>query len=721
MVARARRTKATVRPKPERKAKGSAKGAPKLTKRREKRAGAPEKSKAAARKDPTETGDPGKRDLMYGGFTLRLHDRDRQGDKPAVYDQKLRPVIFAADDPGANRPAATSHGDTGVAAAAPGRPGGAPTTVPSVTTHLANDTTLVANLQSDLWTLGFWVFPRTSDGKSVLTGVFDWRTEWAVREFQIAAAMPNVAVQDVKKKPSGEECRTIGKYLSTLSAKKNDKVYTGPASGVVTPETAALIRHWLDGKNNYRCPLVVQVFRMKDAPEADGDRKGKGKKQKSGKGPKKQAKKVRDGIYVENVWRHDEVPHTAQQMVAWDFSGHYQPPSTCKDEGIVVGRYSIYAGYGGPSSYPEDGHCWPETQLSPEVVFGKEWEDLEGHQKSAFLAVGAVGSVECRGFLDSVNFFDNCHGSAGPFHWTMPKSNGSGGEYGGFMALLELKYPDAFKTCFGSLGLWGPRWSNTVARDGRALVSASNATYGGYVYTRSADGTFEQHPSKERPFADTYWLRSWQWAYRLEMAARTSAAYRSTMWEYACVRIREIRKLDQIHDWLPAECKPAGGARLTIGDVVTSQQGMAVLTRIHVRWSGALSAASKGKKGKAKPILHDAIKAVLADTSLKDSDGKVLDWRRPPSRWSDLHQKAIVDALIRAVETLAKPKQRKSVEEARYWPLAAANRGVSERGATGEKKMKNRPVAAGATWIPAGANLEEFGPSCGRNTFTASR
>jgi hypothetical protein len=717
VVARARRSKATVRPKPERKAKGSAKGAPKLAKKREKKTAAPPaKSKDTARKDPTETGDPEKRDRMYGGFTLRLHDHDRQGDKPAVYDQKLRPVIFAADAPGANRPAATSSGApaAGAAASTPARPGGTPTTAPTVTTHLANDTTLVANLQSDLWTLGFWVFPRTSDGKPTLTGVFDWSTEWAVREFQIAAAMPNVAVQDVKKKPSDDECKTLGKYLSTLSAKKNDKVYTGAASGVVTPETAALIKHWLDGKNNYRCPLVVQVFRMKDPPEPDEGHKKKGKKPKGGKGPERQVNKVRDGIYAENIWRHDEVPHTSQQMVAWDFSGHYQPPSTCEDKGVVVGRYSIYSGYGGPSSYPEDGHCSPATQLSPSVVFGKEWKDLEDSEKSFFRAVAAVGSVECRGFLDSVNFYDNCHGSAGPFHWTMPKSDGSGGEYGGFMALLELKHPDAFKTCFSSLGLWGPRWNGSMAKDGRSLVSASNGTYGGYVYTRNTDGTFEQHPSKERPFANTYWLRSWQWAYRLEMAARTSADYRATMWEYACVRIREIRKLDQIHDWLPAECRPAGGARLTIGDVVTSAQGIAVLTRVHVRWSGALSAASKGKKGKAKPVLHDAIKAVLADTSLKDSDGEVLDWKGPPSEWNDLHQEALVDAIVHAVGTLAEPKQQQSVEGARYWPLAVANGRVLRR-------KEQRPVAAAsATWIPAGADLEEYGPSCARNSFTAS-
>lgn len=715
MVARARRSKATARPKPERKAKGSAKGAPKLAKKREKKAAAPAKSKEAAHKDPTETGGPGTRDRLYGGFTLRLHDHDRQADNPAVYDQKLRPVVFAAEAAGARRPAATSTGAGASAGATAGAvpPGTAPTAAFSMTTHLANDTTLIANLQSDLWTLGFWVFSRTADGKPVLTGIFDWHTEWAVREFQIAAAMPNVAVQDVKKKPSDEECKTLGKYLSTLSAKKNDKIYTGPASGVVTPETAALIKHWLDGKNNYRCPLVVQVFRMKAPPEG----KKKGKKQEIGRQPKSQATMVRDGIYTENIWRHDEVPHTAQQMVAWDFSGHYQPPSTCEDDGIVVGRYSIYSGFGGPSSYPEDGHCWPETQLSPSVVFGKDWNDLEKSERSFFRAVAAVGSVECRGFLDSVNFYDNCHGSAGPFHWTMPKSDGSGGEYGGFMALLELKHPDAFKTCFSSLGLWGPRWNSSIAKDGRAPVSVSNATYGGYVYTRNADGTFEQHPSNVRPFANTYWLRSWQWAYRIEMAARTCADYRAAMWEYACVRIREIRKLDQIHDWLPDACKPTGDVRLTIGDVVTSAQGMAVLTRIHVRWSGALSAASKGKKGKAKPVLHDAIKAVLADTSLKDSKGDALKWTDPPSVWGDLHEKALVDAIVRAVGALAERKQVESVEGARYWPLTVASGRALEKAGAGKDTEKSPVAAASATWIPASANLKDHAPSCLRKSF----
>ena len=194
--------------------------------------------------EPTERGPAGNRDLPYGGFVLRLFDHDKKGAPPAVYDSKLRDVIFPCDRP-INAQVATSPGTADAA---------------QICNVQDGDTQVIAKLQRDLWTLGFWIFPRTTkDGVvgPVVTGVFDWRTEWSVREFQIAAAMPNVAIQDVRKRPTVDECKSPGKYLSTLSGKKNDKIFPEHPSGVVTPKTAEWIKYWLT--KHYRCPVVIQA------------------------------------------------------------------------------------------------------------------------------------------------------------------------------------------------------------------------------------------------------------------------------------------------------------------------------------------------------------------------------------------------------------------------------------------------------------------------------
>ena len=75
-------------------------------------------------------------------------------------------------------------------------------------------------------------------------------------------------------------------------------------------------------------------------------------------------------------------------------------------------------------SKPEKAEqCWPETELGPQSLLGKTWETMSDAEKSTLRAICAVGEQECYGYLDCVNFYDNCHGSMGPCHWTMPKED----------------------------------------------------------------------------------------------------------------------------------------------------------------------------------------------------------------------------------------------------------------------------------------------------------
>jgi hypothetical protein len=516
--------------------------------------------------------------------------------------------------------------------------------------------------------------------------------------------MPNVAVQDVKKEPTEAECRTTGKYLASLSATKNACDFKGSPNGVVDAATRDALKLWL--AKNYRCPLVIQAMQEVLEPARKG---------------KKPMKKIWV-IHTENLWCHDEVPHTAQRMFAWDFSEHFKLPEGRTNERISVGQYKFYLAWCGPASYPDKGQCWKEAQLSPAILTGQSWAEMGAKEKSTFRAVAAVGAQECLGYLDSVNFYDNCHGSAGPCHWTMPKEDGkaqndgtrkaSGGEFSGFMALLERDYPDAFKKCFSNFGLWGAHWAGVPAADGRSPVSCACATYTGYVYTirhapKDLKSQFEQHPSETRSFAETNWLRSWQWAYRLEMAARTCAEYREAMWKYACLRIEGIRDLNQVDAWLPSSCRAKADQKITLGEVVTSERGMAALLRLHVRFPLGLV---KGKNA----FLRKALKQVMASKSLKDEHGKPLKWEIPPSQWTTEHEVALVDALVSCTNA----KQRVTVEQARYWPLAFANGKILVKEEKIGTKVKSTPLfAKSASWIPDGSDPVEFASSEERGSF----
>jgi hypothetical protein len=261
-----------------------------------------------------------------------------------------------------------------------------------------------------------------------------------------------------------------------------------------------------------------------------------------------------------------------------------------------------------------------------------------------------------------VNFWDNCLGSVGHYHWTMPKSDCSTGELCAFIGLLESRHPDTFDKCFGKFGLWGPAWDQAKAT-GRPYTGRG-AVMGGYVYTKDETGKFERHPAP-RAFAEAAWLRSWQAAYRLEMAARTCKEFREAMWDYAKHRVEVIRTLTAADDWLSTGSK-AGKPKITFADIFSSERGMALLLRLHV-WRPAFLTAKKKTK-KVEPILHDALAKLIADGTLTDDDGNEV----APADWTIAQEEALLDTMTRMVGERRKLDAQASMQRARYWPLAVS-------------------------------------------------
>lgn len=103
-------------------------------------------------------------------------------------------------------------------------------------------------LQSGLRELGFAVVGNPD-------GDFGPHTEWAVREFQIAARWNTVARQAVSA-----DC-----YADTLEPVENPVRLTSTVTGVADDELVDLVQRWT--RESLRCPVVLEAWDVhKGAP-----------------------------------------------------------------------------------------------------------------------------------------------------------------------------------------------------------------------------------------------------------------------------------------------------------------------------------------------------------------------------------------------------------------------------------------------------------------------
>jgi hypothetical protein len=182
------------------------------------------------------------------------------------------------------------------------------------------------------------------------------------------------------------------------------------------------------------------------------------------------------------------------------------------------------------------------------------------------------------------------------------------------------------------------------------------------------------------------------------------------MWKYALLRIKGIRAFDQVDAWLPNACKTKDRPKLTIGDIITSERGMAVVLRLHVRFSLSLILGRKA-------ILRAALQKVMAAKAATDVHGNPIKWEMPPVGWTAEHEVALVDAIVDCVNA----KQRTSVEQARYWPLSVRNGKPIEKEVTvGNKKEKRFVLASTASWIPDSEDPADYAPDDERDSFKFS-
>ncbi len=489
------------------------------------------------------------------------------------------------------------------------RSGDAGDTVPGQVT-----TPYVQQLQQDLMTLGFRIVGEAN-------GIFDLQTEWAVREFQIYAKMEYAARED----PDAS-----GSYVNRLSQVENpvDLRYNGPVSGVVNEKTRSILRHWLT--NNWRCPVVVEAWNM-----AGGNRNRIYRN---------------DRENGENIWLHRDVTSTAPRMYVRDFSNYYDLPDTRDDnELIVLGDYTAYSNWGGPRSVPPR-HTWDEAEMLPEYLVGLG--DMDASQLSTYKVVRAVSEVECLGFFDCVNSYDNAFVSLGPCHWTLGIANSdnsvSEGELCGYLAYLRSVDPAAFHQ---AIEFFGVRVDEDWGDNGQSLFSRSQRKYAGWVALQREDGGYVRMDADEN---EGNYFKSWHWFYRFVMAGRTIDGFRRRMWDMARMRLRDILATP----WATGAGIPAipdghGGTRsATIGDIYTSERAVAMILRWHIRFPAHVI-----RSGRAGSRLQNAFRSSMGSPPIAD-----------PTRWTDADETRLIDGIVDQVDEIGNPGLVKTIDAVHDWP-----------------------------------------------------
>ena len=467
----------------------------------------------------------------------------------------------------------------------------------------------VRRLQNDLRECGFLLL-GTPDG------TFGRATEWAVREFQLYAKMAAVA-QEVAPGPTAPAV-----YGDRLSQAANTAVYSGPVSGVLNAATRAALVEWL--AQRWRCPVVVEA---------------------------------RQGATIvhENLWGKDDHQSSAPRMFSRDWSGHYALPAGVNPgDSMVLGDWQS-AGQGGPSSRAPI-HTRADAELTPDALVGVALGALTAAQLSTYRVVRAVSEVECMGFFDSLNAWDNAIMSLGPCHWTLGLISGGAvdrGELCAYLALLRERDSAAFAAAFGFFGVRPNRnWADSAGvANGAPLFSSSLRKYTSWLEQEAEGGGFTATPTQA---ADADYFRTWHWFHRFAMAGRTVAGFRRQMWDMARIRLRDIRAVP----WgaaapaVPDIPVPGGQPRpAVVGDVFTSEQALAMVMRWHVyRPAHMVNAGQAGAR----------LRGALTRAAIPAADGH-------PGQWTDAHEQALIDGLTAEAAALGNQGLIDSLDYVRGW------------------------------------------------------
>ncbi|MFB4282910.1 hypothetical protein ACBJ59_46955 [Nonomuraea sp. MTCD27] len=471
--------------------------------------------------------------------------------------------------------------------------------------------------------------------------------------------------------------------------------YAEPITGVVNPWTRFVLRRWKQRRR--RCPIVVEAWDLRDnQPDrlhrmTDG-RAGNAEASNieagnAGANDVEAGSVEAGGVWAGNVWGR-EVTANGPRFYVRDLTRTWPRPARppvapAHPELDVAGDWRVLGtpppdvppDWQGPRSWPEFGHTWrPEGEMLPEHLLPAPGHDgseggggrgptlrelLDAADRaplSTYKVVRAVSEVEAVGYFDGLNAYDRAFVSLGPCHWTAGLAAGPApgaavgeAELPGFLAYLKATDRVAFAEAVGRFGIdvalaWGA--------NGAALFDENQRKY-------TSRPAVPQEGGGRRPLAtvEEYdMFRGWHWFYRFQMAARTVDGFRRAMWPMARLRIRDIGETPWDAPAGPPTWtvpSPDGPRPARVKEVVTSERGMALVYRWHIR-----APANMVSGGRAGPVLRGVHEAAVKEDPAA--------FAGTPDTWGDAAERALVAEL--------RKQGGGSIEEVHEWPRLASRR-----------------------------------------------
>lgn len=524
----------------------------------------------------------------------------------------------------------------------------------------------------------------------------DTLTPWltvALREFQAYASMPALA----QKNPGPAKKR----WLENLRPVANAHVYSGPVDGDLTPAIETLIGRW--SANNYRCPVVLDLFVNIGATEKWPPLDNNG-----------------EDSSVGNFWRYDDprivkfvgvkkpaASYTRLQVRVCDMSGHFETAHRPEEAMRKVGRLQKHGELVG-AALADSAVIGRTSEVLPEVLTGVGWAAITNPRiQRTFRVVRVVAELECLGYLQSINGYDDAWMSLGPCHWTLalgmtrkpmpPATKVGPGELPAYLAYWASEEPgDAQRMLTKPFGIgFAPAWKKGESGPSADQGWKTSRNYTGRM-TCQAAGSAQQELDT---FGEHDCFRTLQWYWRFLAMIRNVKSFRQRQWNMARLRVRDV--LAYQIDPADRPGLPAGANKVALSALVTSEAGVALLLRMHVRKSGYVA---------GKAFNAPCFRLALALAGIAEPD---------PAKWTDKEELILVEALSASAAFAGlSPAERKAFKDVKLAQLPEYRTALVQAH-TGSKDLLRKDVSMLLAW-PDPARFQ-WGPGKAKTGFALDK
>lgn len=425
--------------------------------------------------------------------------------------------------------------------------------------------------------------------------------EQTLREFQISAASKIVAG---KLGVNISEEQLALRQFKDLVAVQNMNPYSGAISGRANQKTRELIAQW--AKDGLRCPLLIVAY---NASDLDGEEY-----------PLPIASPVHH-----DLWGRYETRDETLRVFAADFTrllvGGTLTETSLEQIGSFVFRKSG-SSIGGPRSRPPSHiRRIALAEVTPERLVGVSQSDLiqvinsssEGALRnlaSSFKVIRAVSEVECIGYLDQINAYDDAGISYGPCHWAMalaidnPKGTTELGGLAAYLRYLTIENILPNTDVFLTQGMAAAMTKNaSVAAPARKTSAASFVGQLCFIDDRGMPRAMDSNGVMN-------FVPSWRTFYRWVSIGRRDINIGKATWRMA---LRRLRRLAAVPIVIESTAEGQAAQTFSIGEAFNSELIMAQLMRWHVKIPGEIVKSNDGKE-RASQYVVNAYKAAKAET-----------------------------------------------------------------------------------------------------------